>query len=114
MSFRLPISLTLLTVLSLPAQAVPTSSQIKNIAQRICQLPEPEISQTEGTTESYQDPQATAIYHQEMGKLLDNGNLLPIDFVNDDFMEPIQNRLIQEIYAQCQRKMTWIDNSDSE
>ncbi len=111
MNFRLSISLTLLTVLSLPAQAVPTASQIKYIAQRICQLPETEIPQTEenklGTTEFYYDPQATAIYNQEMGKLLDNGELLPIEWVNEDIMGPIDNRLVEEIYAKCQRRMTF-------
>lgn len=49
-----------------------------------------------------------------MGKLLDNGSVLPVDFVNDDVMEPIKNRLVQEIYAKCQRKMTWTNDSDSE
>ncbi len=118
MYFRLPISLILLTILSLPAQAVPTASQIKYVAQRICQLPEPEIPEgadiKPGTTEYFSHPEATAIYYQEMGKLLDNGSVLPVDFVNDDVMEPIKNRLVQEIYAKCQRKMTWTNDSDSE
>ena len=118
MYFRLPISLTLLTVLSLPAQALPTASQIKYIAQRICQLPEPEIPEgvdiEPGTTEYFFDPEMTAIYHQAMGKLLDNGSVLPVEFVDDNVMEPIQNRLIQEVYTKCQRKITWMDESDSE
>jgi hypothetical protein len=115
---RFSILLTLLTVLSLPAQALPTYSQIKYIAQRICKLPPTEIPQgveiEPGKTEFYYDPKATAIYNQEIGKLLYNGDLLPIEFVNEDIMKPINNRLAQEIYAECQRRMKFGRNLDAE
>lgn len=120
MSFRLSISLTLLTVLSLPAQAVPTHSQISYIAQRICELPEQEVVRdVEINPENIETaqrslPEVNAIYYQEIGKLLDNGNLLPIEFDNDDVMEAIENRLLQEIYAKCQRRLIFTNDSDSE
>lgn len=118
MSFRLSISLTLLTVLSLPAQAVPSYSQISYIAQRICELPGrefvPDVEIKPETIETAQRPlpEVDAIYYQEMGKLLNNGHLLPIEFVNNDVMEPIKNRLLQEIYAKCQRRLTFTNDSD--
>ena len=115
MSLRLSISLTLLTVLSFPAEAVPTYSQINHIAQRICQLPEREQpTTTEIKPGLYYDPQATAIYNQEMGELLDSGDLLPIQWVNKDLMESVDNRLVGEIYARCQRHMGFTRNLNGE
>ncbi len=49
-----------------------------------------------------------------MGKLLDNGELLPIEWANEDIMGPIDNRLVEEIYVKCQRGMTFSRDSSAE
>jgi hypothetical protein len=85
-------------VSSLPSQAVPTSSQINETAQRLCEIPGESSSMTRN------------IYYQEVKKWVDDGSLTVSDIEDEEIRENLNRELIKEIHKTCPLQAKAINN----
>ena len=88
-----------LGLFALPTQALPTSSQITTLAQRICELPR------QSSEKEYEEAVA-----QGLGGWLHQGSLTFDDLNNKDTMEIITNKLVGQMTETCPLRVMEINN----